>query len=76
MASLAAGVSPLLSDYLAYHTKMSSSPSVIMVMAGIVLINISVLARRYRSGRNTYSIPPLEFDKPIFTIQYRRPVSS
>lgn len=76
-ASLAAGVPPLLSDYLAYHTKMPSSPSVIiMVMAGIVLINISVLARRYRSGRNTYAIPPLEFDKPIFTIQYRRPVSS
>lgn len=76
-ASLAAGLPPLLSDYLAYHTHLPSSPSlIIMVMAGIVLFNIRILAKNYRSGKNLYIIPPIELDNPIFIIQYNKPIRS
>lgn len=70
-ASLAAGLPPLLSDYLARTTQMPSSPSIIiMVLAFIVLINIKILAGRYRQGKNTYSSAYLEDEQPTFTIQY------
>jgi MHS family proline/betaine transporter-like MFS transporter len=76
-ASLAAGLPPLLSDYLAHYTQMPSSPSTIMMfLASMVLINIRILARKYRIGRNTYDIIPIELDKPIFAVQYCKPGSA
>lgn len=73
-ASLAAGLPPLLSDYLTRNTQMPSSPSIIIiVLATIVLINIKVLTQRYRRGPNLYTISSLEQDKLIFTIQYCKP---
>lgn len=74
-ASLAAGLPPLLSDYLARKTQMPSSPSIIiMVLSIIVLINIKVLAYRYREGKNKYQISILESDNPVFTVHYQKPV--
>ena len=73
-ASLAAGLPPLVSDYLARKTQMPSSPSIIMiVLATIVLINIKILAQSYRKGENQYIISPLEQEKPVFTVQYQKP---
>ena len=70
-ASLAAGVPPLLSDYLARKTQMPSSPGlIIMVLATIVLINIKILAQHYRKGKNSYVSASLEDEMPVFTIQY------
>lgn len=72
-ASLGAGLPPLLSDYLTHNTAMPNSPSlIILFLAAIVLINISVLNRRYRQGKNNYLIPALEEDTRVFTIQYNR----
>lgn len=74
-ASLAAGIPPLLSDYLARKTQMPSSPScIIIILATIVLINIKLLAQRYRNGKNNYNISMLEAEKPVFSVQYRKPV--
>jgi MHS family proline/betaine transporter-like MFS transporter len=73
-ASLASGLPPLLSDYLARKTHMPSSPSIIIIfMATIVLINIKLLANHYRKGKNQYIISSLDEDKPVFTIQYQTP---
>lgn len=73
-ASLAAGLPPLLSDYLTHNTHMPSSPSIIIiVMAAIVLVNIKILNQRYRRGTNLYSFY-IEQEKPIFTVQYSKPV--
>lgn len=73
-ASLAAGIPPLLSDYLARITHMPSSPSIIIIlMATIVLINIKILTKRYRNGENQYIINALEQDKPVFTVHYQKP---
>lgn len=72
-ASLAAGLPPLLSDYLARKTQMPSSPSIIIIiLATIVLMNIKILAQRYRRGKNSYSSTALEDAAPIFTIQYSK----
>lgn len=74
-ASLAAGLPPLLSDYLARKTLMPSSPSIIvMVLSTIVLINIKFLAHRYRQGKNKYHISITEMDNPVFTVHYQKPV--
>ncbi|MCL9685169.1 MFS transporter [Legionella maioricensis] len=73
-ASLAAGLPPLISDYLARTTQMPSSPSIIIIfLATVVLINIKILARGYRKGENQYIISPLEQEKPVFTVQYQKP---
>lgn len=73
-ASLAAGLPPLLSDYLARTTKMPSSPSIIiMLLATIVLFNTRLLAQRYRQKKNSYVIANIESAPPVFTIQYRQP---
>ena len=73
-ASLASGLPPLLSDYLARKTHMPSSPSIIIIVtATIVLINIKLLAKHYRKGENQYIISALEHDKPVFTVQYQTP---
>lgn len=70
-ASLAAGLPPLVSDYLARKTQMPSSPSIIIILlATIVLINIRILTQRYREGENQYRISLMEQDKPVFTVQY------
>ncbi|USQ14289.1 MFS transporter [Legionella lytica] len=70
-ASLAAGVPPLLSDYLARTTKMPSSPSlIIIVLAAIVLTNIKILAQRYRLGKNQYASTSIKDESPVFSIQY------
>ncbi|MFI4918626.1 MAG: MFS transporter [Legionellales bacterium] len=75
-ASIASGLPPLLSDYLARTTKMPSSPSlIIMVFAAIVLLNIKILAQRYRIGKNTYAVSFFEQDEPIFKIQYSKPAA-
>ncbi|EHL29952.1 hypothetical protein LDG_8245 [Legionella drancourtii LLAP12] len=74
-ASLAAGLPPLLSDYLARKTQMPSSPSIIIIiLATIVLMNIKILAQRYRRGKNSYRSTVLEDAAPIFTIQYSKSV--
>jgi MHS family proline/betaine transporter-like MFS transporter len=70
-ASFAAGVPPLLSDYLARTTQMPNSPSlIIIVLACIVLTNIKILAQRYRKGKNIYASAYLEEKQPVFTVQY------
>ena len=75
-ASLAAGLPPLLSDYLARKTQMPSSPSIIIIlMATIVLLNIRVLTRRYRKGKNQYLVTALEKDNPVFTVHYQKSVN-
>ncbi len=75
-ASLAAGIPPLLSDYLAHHTRMPSSPSlIIIVISSIVLINIRLLTQGYRTGQNQYSMVLIEQAEPIFTIQYHKQTS-
>ncbi len=74
-ASLAAGLPPLLSDYLARTTLMPSSPSIIvMILSTIVLINIKLLARKYRQGKNKYQISIIDSDDPVFTVHYQKPV--
>lgn len=74
-ASLAAGLPPLLSDYLARKTLMPSSPSLIIILLStIVLVNIRFLAHRYRKGKNTYRIANLDTEDPVFTVQYHKPV--
>lgn len=73
-ASLAAGLPPLLSDYLTRKTQMPSSPSlIIIVLAIIVLINIKILAQRYRLGKNQYASASIKDDAPVFAIHYNRP---
>ncbi|CAM4465854.1 MAG: Proline/betaine transporter [Legionella sp.] len=70
-ASLAAGVPPLLSDYLARKTQMPSSPSlIIIVLAAIVLTNIKILAQRYRMGKNQYASASIKDESPVFSIHY------
>ncbi|KGP63256.1 hypothetical protein EP47_02910 [Legionella norrlandica] len=71
-ASLAAGLPPLLSDYITQKTQIPSSPSgIIMLLAIIVLINIKILTRNYWRGKNTYLVSSLDNDRTIFTIEYR-----
>lgn len=56
-ASFAAGIPPLLADYLARTTQLPNSPAFIMiVLACIVLTNIRILTKRYRVGKNLYSV--------------------
>lgn len=75
-ASLAAGLPPLVSDYLIRKTQIPSLPSlIIIILATIVLTNIRILARNYRSGKNTYLVSSLDNDQTIFTIEYRKPIS-
>ncbi len=70
-ASLAAGVPPLLSDYLARKTQMPSSPSlIIIILAAIVLTNIKILAQRYRLGKNQYASASIRDESPVFSIHY------
>lgn len=70
-ASLAAGIPPLLSDYLARKTQMPSSPSlIIIVLAAIVLTNIKILAQRYRVGKNQYTSASIKDESPVFSIHY------
>lgn len=72
-ASLAAGLPPLLSDYLARTTKMPNAPSLIIVcLALIVLLNIQLLKQRYRLGKNCYRALLTETDEPIFSIHYQK----
>lgn len=54
-ASLAAGLPPLLSDWLARVTERPNSPAVIMIVLSlIVLSNIRLLTRNYRLAQNEY----------------------
>lgn len=70
-ASLAAGLPPLLSDYLARKTLMPSSPSlIIIILSTIVLFNIKLLSHRYRLGKNQYLVTNPELEQPIFSIHY------
>lgn len=56
-ASLAAGVPPLLANFLARQTHSPNSPCLIMItLSIIVLFNIKVLASRYRVGKNHYDV--------------------
>jgi MHS family proline/betaine transporter-like MFS transporter len=73
-ASLASGLPPLLSDYLARKTQMPSSPSIIIiVLSTVVLMNIKRLSTRYRKGSNSYFVALVEEEIPVFTIQYQSP---
>ncbi len=74
-ASLASGLPPLLSDFLARKTQQPNSPCFIMiVLACIVLANIKRLAARYRLGTNQYQIAAIK-EEPIFKIHYQKPAS-
>ncbi|WP_133127554.1 MFS transporter [Legionella nagasakiensis] len=71
-ASLAAGLPPLLADYLARVTHHPNAPSLIMILLAIIVLgNIKTLSRLYRTSRNQYSITMHE-DKPTFIIQYEK----
>lgn len=55
-ASIAAGVPPVLADYLVRATNSPNSPClIIMSIAIIMLFNIRTLGKKYRCGRNEYS---------------------
>ncbi|ARG96564.1 hypothetical protein B6N58_02105 [Legionella micdadei] len=76
-ASLASGLPPLISDYLARKTHLPSSPCLIMIgLACIVLINVSILAKRYRLQKNQYDIVSLHEEEPQFAIHYQKPFTS
>jgi MHS family proline/betaine transporter-like MFS transporter len=54
-ASIAAGVPPVLSNYLIHTQHAPNAPClIIMVMAAILLWHIKTLARLYRCGKNHY----------------------
>lgn len=72
-ASLAAGVPPLLADYLARATQQPSSPCLIMmVLSAIVLGNIHILYKKYRIKANQYAVTVASEEEATFTIQYQR----
>lgn len=72
-ASLATGIPPLLSDYLVHATHLPSAPCVIIiVLSGIVLVNIKILANRYRTAKNLYLSSNFEKENQIFTLQYNK----
>lgn len=72
-ASLASGLPPLLSDFLARKTQSPSSPCLIMIgLACIVLINIKTLSSRYRLGVNRYDIAVLNEEDLVFTLHYEK----
>lgn len=72
-ASLAAGVPPLLADYLARVTGFPGSPSLIIIIASIIVLrNIRILFQEYRIGKNQYSITSFSEEPPVFTIQYQK----
>ena len=55
-ASIAAGVPPVLADYLTRTTNSPNSPClIIMTIAIIMLFNIKTLSKKYRCGRNEYT---------------------
>ena len=71
-ASIASGAPPLLAEYLSNKTDMPNSPCVIIIfLAGIALINIKILATRYRCGKNTYNSMQILNSDPLFDIQYQ-----
>lgn len=73
-ASLAAGLPPLLSDYLTHNTNMPCSPGfIIMFIAFIVLMNIKILSMYYRRGLNEYSVYALGQEEITSTISYSKP---
>lgn len=70
-ASIASGAPPLLADYLVRTTQMPSSPSlIIIIIASIVLFNIKILIKRYRSDENSYHCDIIDSSPPVFTIHY------
>ena len=72
-ASLAAGVPPLLADYLARITGFPDSPSLIVIIVSIIVLrNIRILFQDYRIGKNHYSITGFSDEPPVFTIQYQK----
>lgn len=76
-ASLASGLPPLLSDYLARTTNLPSSPCLIMMaLAGIVLVHIGLLAKRYRLDKNQYKLVLLNEGEVLFELYYQKPLSS
>ncbi|WP_347251522.1 MFS transporter [Legionella sp.] len=75
-ASLASGLPPLLSDYLARKTQLPNSPCFIMMsLACIVLINVSILTKRYRLQKNHYKIDSLYEEEPELTLHYQKTVA-
>ena len=55
-ASIAAGVPPVLANYLINLTQSPNSPClIIMTIAAIMLFNLKKLEKNYRCGRNEYS---------------------
>ncbi|MDI1352839.1 MAG: MFS transporter [bacterium] len=76
-ASIAAGLPPLLADYLARKTQMPSSPSImIMLIALVVLVNSRILYQQYRVARNSYRVSKPEPEKPVFKVKYRSPINN
>ena len=54
-ASIAAGVPPVLADYLMRTTHSANAPCLIIIaIAAIMLVHIRTLSNEYRCGRNEY----------------------
>lgn len=76
-ASLASGLPPLLSDYLARKTELPSSPCfIIMALSLVVLINIKSLYSRYRLGINQYNTATGNEEELVFTLYYEKSVNN
>lgn len=55
-ASIAAGVPPVLADYLMRITHSENAPCIIIIIiAAVMLVHIRTLSNEYRCGRNEYS---------------------
>lgn len=69
-ASIAAGVPPVLADYLSHITKSPNSPClIIMSIAAILLWHIRTLGKQYRCGKNEYRSIHLFEEDSIFTLK-------
>lgn len=68
-ASIAAGVPPVLANYLTHITKSPNSPClIIMSIAAILLWHIRTLGKQYRLGRNEYRSMHLFEEDAIFPL--------
>lgn len=74
-ASLAAGAPPLLANALVQITHRPNSPCLMMMLLSfVVLLNIRLLVRYYRTGINRYHIETLIEASPTIMIQYHKTV--
>lgn len=73
-ASLAAGLPPLVSEYLTHITQDPAAPSVIIfILASIVLHNILYLAKYYRIRQNQYQWAGIEHETKLSSQELQLP---